>query len=110
MLGTKRNPALKKALTRANGMGKTGVRKLVTGQGEDLWKRSDHYSFHQIGIPTLFFFEGLPISRNADYHTWRDLADEVNPKKIQNTCRLVHQTACLLANDESRPPAPGSAR
>jgi len=110
VLGTKRNPALKKALTRANGMGKTGVRKLVTGQGEDLWKRSDHYSFHQVGIPTLFFFEGLPISRNADYHTWRDLADEVNPKKIQNTCRLVHQTACLLANDESRPPAPGSAR
>jgi Zn-dependent M28 family amino/carboxypeptidase len=91
-------------------MGRTGIRKLVTGQGEELWKRSDHYPFHQIGIPSLFFFEGLPISRNADYHTWRDRIEGVDVKKIQNTCRLVHQTACLLANDDSRPPAPRSRR
>jgi hypothetical protein len=56
-------------------------------------------------IPTLFFFEGLPISRNADYHTWRDRAGLVDTDKIENTCKLVHQTACLLANNESRPPA-----
>jgi len=110
VLGTKHNPSLGEALTRANRLGKTGIRKLVTGQGEDLWTRSDHYSFHQGGIPCLFFFEGLPISRNADYHTWRDRVDGVDVKKIENTCRLVHQTTWLLANDESRPPAPRSGR
>jgi len=110
VLGTKQNPSLLSLLRRANQLGKTGIRELVTGKGEELWQRSDHYSFHQIGLPTLFFFEGLPISRNADYHTWRDRADLVDPKKIENTCKLVHQTACLLANDESRPPSPSSRR
>ncbi len=110
VLGTKQNPSLLGVLRRANKMGKTGVRELVTGKGEDLWQRSDHFSFHQVGIPTLFFFEGLPISRNADYHTWRDRVDLVDPKKIENTCKLVHQAICLLANDESRPPSPSSRR
>ena len=110
VLGTKRNPALLDVLKRANKLGKTGIRDLVTGKGEELWQRSDHYSFHQVGIPSLFFFEGLPISRNAVYHTWRDLADLVDPKKIENTCKLVHQTAWILANDASRPPSPSSRR
>ncbi|MCH2107676.1 MAG: M20/M25/M40 family metallo-hydrolase, partial [Planctomycetes bacterium] len=110
VLGTKRNPALLDVLKRANKIGKTGIKQLVTGKGDELWQRSDHYSFHQVGIPSLFFFEGLPISRNADYHTWRDRADLVEPKKIENTCKLVHQTAWILANDESRPPSPSSRR
>jgi hypothetical protein len=110
VLGTKQNPSLLDVLRRANKLGKTGVRELVTGKGDDLWQRSDHYSFHQVGIPTLFFFEGLPISRNADYHTWRDRAGLVDADKIENTCKLVHQTACLLANDEFRPPPPSSRR
>ena len=110
VLGTKQNPALLPILRQANKMGKTGVRELVTGKGEELWQRSDHYSFHQIGVPTLFFFEGLPISRNADYHTWRDRSGLVDADKIENTCKLVHQTACLLANNESRPPSPSSRR
>jgi Zn-dependent M28 family amino/carboxypeptidase len=110
VLGTKQNPSLEALLRDANKLGKTGVKKLVTGKGDELWRRSDHYSFHAVGVPTLFFFEGLPISRNADYHTWRDVVGEVDVKKIRNTCRLVHQTLCLIANDESRPPAPRSAR
>ena len=110
VLGTKQNPALLDVLKRANKLGKTGVKDLVTGKGDELWRRSDHYSFHQIGIPSLFFFEGLPISRNPDYHTWRDRVDLVDPKKIENTSKLVHQTAWLLANDASRPPSPSSRR
>jgi len=110
VLGTKQNPALLDVLKRANKLGKTGVKDLVTGKGDELWRRSDHYPFHQIGIPSLFFFEGLPITRNPDYHTWRDRVDLVDPKKIENTSKLVHQTAWLLANDESRPPSPSSRR
>lgn len=103
VLGTALNPDLAKVLSRGQKLGKTGVKKLVTDGGVELWARSDHYSFHSAGVPALFFFEGLPISRNADYHTWRDVVSLVDAKKIRNTCKLVHQTLCLLANDDSRP-------
>jgi Zn-dependent M28 family amino/carboxypeptidase len=79
-------------------------------QGEDLFARSDHFSFHQIGVPVLFFFEGLPISKNPDYHTWRDTLDKLDVEKIHNTARLAYNTLWLLANDDSRPPAPGGSR
>ena len=103
VLGVALNPDLAAALSRGHKLGKTGVKKLVTDGGVDLWARSDHYSFHSAGVPALFFFEGLPISRNADYHTWRDIVGLVDTKKIMNTCKLVHQTLCVLANDDSRP-------
>lgn len=103
VLGTALNSDLASALSRGHKLGKTGVKKLVTDGGLELWARSDHYSFHSVGVPALFFFEGLPISRNADYHTWRDVVGLVDTKKIMNTCKLVHQTLCLLANDDSRP-------
>jgi hypothetical protein len=103
VLGTALNKDLGAVLKRAQKLGKTGVKQLVTDGGEDLWARSDHFSFHSVGIPVLFFFEGLPISRNPDYHTWRDLVSLVDTKKIMNTSKLVHQTLCLLANEDSRP-------
>ena len=105
VLGAALNADLAKTLSRGQKLGKTGVKKLVTDGGVELWARSDHYSFHNAGVPSLFFFEGLPISRNADYHTWRDVVSLVDAKKIRNTCKLVHQTLCLLANDDSRPRA-----
>ena len=100
VLGTKRNPALGDTLEQANRMGKTGVKKLVTGQGEDLWKRSDHYSFHQVGIPTLFFFEGLPISRNADYHTWRDRVDGVDVKNSKADTKKGHISVKIAGKEK----------
>ena len=106
VLGVKRNPALGKLLARARSLGTTGISKLVLRQGEELWTRSDHYSFHEQGIPSLFFFEGLPISRNPDYHTWRDTIDRLDFDKLTRTTRLVFNTAWLLADDDERPPAP----
>ena len=106
VLGVTRNPKLKPLLERAKRLQKTGLRKVITGKGEELWERSDHYNFHKQGIPVLFFFEGLPISRNKDYHTWRDTVDKVNYPKVTNTARMVYNTVWLLANDEKRPPHP----
>jgi hypothetical protein len=83
------------------------IRHLVTKGGEDLFRRSDQYSFHQIGLPVLFFFEGLPISRNVDYHTWRDRIEGVSIRKITRSARLVRNAIWLLASDDRRPPAPG---
>lgn len=106
VLGVRRNPALAKVLSRARGLGETGISKLVLRQGEELWERSDHFPFHERGVPSLFFFEGLPISRNPDYHTWRDTIDRLNFDKLTRTTRLVFNTAWLLADDDDRPPAP----
>ena len=106
VLGVKRNPSLAKLLARARGLSPTGVSKVVLRQGEELWQRSDHYSFHEQGVPTLFFFEGLPISANPDYHTWRDTIDRLDFDKLTRTTRLVFNTAWLLADDDERPPTP----
>lgn len=106
VLGVRRNPSLQKVLDRARKLDRTGIKKVVTGKGEELWQRSDHFAFHEVGLPVLFFFEGLPISADENYHTWRDTADAVDYGKITNTARIVYNTAWILANDDSRPPAP----
>lgn len=105
VLGADRNRHLAQVLERAAALSPTGVREVVTGRGNELWNRSDHYNFHKIGVPSLFFFEGLPITRNPDYHTWRDTLDKLDLSKIENTTRLVFNTVWLLATDDARPPA-----
>lgn len=106
VLGIDQNPGLERVLERAQDLSRTGVKKLVLRQGQELWQRSDHYSFHERGVPTLFFFEGLPISRNVDYHTWRDTIDKLDHDKMARTTRLVFNTTWLLASDPDRPPKP----
>jgi len=106
VLGINRNPKLQKVLDRAKRLGKTGLRKVITGKGEELWQRSDHFEFHKLGLPVMFFFEGLPISNNKNYHTWRDTIDGVNVEKVTNTARMVYNTIWILANDDGRPPEP----
>jgi len=104
VLGIVQNPALEKLIERARRLAPSGVTKLVLRQGEDLFQRSDHFSFHQIGLPVLFFFEGLPIDRNPDYHTWRDTIEKLDLEKMRRTIVLVYETVWTLANDDDRPP------
>jgi aminopeptidase YwaD len=106
VLGIVQNPSLEDVLERGRKLGKTGVKNVVVRQGEELFQRSDHYSFHRIGVPVLFFFEGLPIEKNRDYHTWRDTLDLVDVDKIANTSKLVLNCLWLLADDADRPPRP----
>ncbi len=105
-LGVTQNPALEKVITRAKKLKPCGVREVVVRQGEDLFERSDHFSFHKIGVPVLFFFEGLPIDRNKDYHTWRDTTDKLDFAKMLNTTRLVYNATWILTQDDERPPPP----
>jgi hypothetical protein len=104
--GLLQNPALEKVLDRAKKLGKTGIKNIEVGRDAGLFTRSDHYSFHEIGVPVIFFFEHLPLRDNADYHTWRDTIDKLDFDKVARTARLVFNTAWLLANDEERPPKP----
>ncbi len=106
VLGTRQNQGFESLLKQANKLNRTKIRTIVTGEGEELWQRSDHYSFHSIGVPVMFFFEGLPITRNKDYHTWRDSVDLVDIDKVARTARLVFNTAWLLADADERPPRP----
>lgn len=106
VLGIVQNPGFEKVLARAKGLETTGVQKIVMREGEELFQRSDHYSFHQLGIPTLFFFEGLPLSRNKDYHTWRDTLELVDQEKVLRTTRLVYSTLWLISTDDERPARP----
>lgn len=106
VLGVDRNPALAKVLDRARKLEKTGLRKVIEARNQDIWERSDHFVFHEIGLPVLFFFEGLPITDNKDYHTWRDTIDKVDLDKVTHTARVVFNTVWILANDDDRPPAP----
>ena len=106
VIGIVQNPALEDVLTRARGLKPSGTRKVVLRQGEELFERSDHFSFHRIGVPVLFFFEGLPIEENRDYHTWRDTVDRVDVQKMLNTTRLVYNATWILTDDDDRPPPP----
>jgi hypothetical protein len=112
VLGTAHNPTLVDVLERARKLHSSGIKTVEYGKREELggniqlFLRSDHHEFHVAGIPALFFFEGLPLSDNKDYHTWRDTVEGVDLAKVTHTARLVYNTAWILANDEDRPPPP----
>lgn len=110
VLGIVQNPSLEKVVQRGLKLSRTGVKDVTMRQGEELFQRSDHYSFHAIDIPTLFFFEGLPIDNNADYHTWRDTLDKLDQGKVLNVARLAYNCTWLFTDDDSRPPPPSASR
>jgi Zn-dependent M28 family amino/carboxypeptidase len=106
VLGLQENPSLDNVIDRALKLQPTKVKTVLRRKGQELFERSDHFSFHEIGVPVLFFFEFLPIDENKDYHTWRDTVDLVDMDKCTRAARLVFNTAWILANDDERPPSP----
>ncbi|MDE0915353.1 MAG: M28 family peptidase [Planctomycetota bacterium] len=104
--GFKQNPELGKVVSRANRLGRTGIRRITEVNDPGVFQRSDHYSFHTVGIPAVFFTEGFPIEKNKDYHTWRDTPDSIDPDKIAAAARLAFLTTWLLANQDERLPTP----
>ena len=105
-MGFKQNPGMKKVVTRANRLGRTGLRRITEVNDPGLFQRSDHHSFHVAGIPVVFFLEDYPMEKNKDYHTWRDTADSIDPEKIAASARLAFLTTWILANEDERLPAP----
>ncbi len=106
VLGIQYNPDLERVLDRAKKLGKTGIKTIEQNGDRELFQRSDQYSFHQIGIPTVFFMEDLPLAVNTEYHTWKDVVDLVDMDKVANTSKLAFHTAWILATDDGRPSAP----
>ena len=106
VLGLQENPGFKETLKRARKLFPSKVRKVELDKGRDLWRRSDHYSFHKIGVPVLFFFENYPESKNPDYHTYRDTFESLNLEKVWRSTRFLFNVAWITANDDERPAPP----
>jgi hypothetical protein len=59
---------------------------------------SDHMSFIQKGIPSLFFFTGT----HPDYHTPRDTADKINYEGIGEVAGYAERVAGVLLAGKTR--------
>jgi hypothetical protein len=66
---------------------------------EQLYYRSDHYSYAVKGIPIIFFTTGL----HPDYHTNTDEASRILYDKMTRVVQLVYETGVRLANLEHVP-------
>lgn len=106
LFGVKENPDLVDVVMDARKHARTGIKKIHEVNNRGLFERSDHFSFHQVGVPSIFFFEAENIADNEDYHTYRDTIAGVSFEKITNTARLAYLTAWLLAEDDDRPREP----
>lgn len=69
---------------------------LITPSAEDLYGRSDQYSFFKKEISSIGFTSGL----HKDYHTLRDDPQSINPFKASQISRLVFRTAWIIASEK----------
>ena len=58
--------------------------------------RSDHYNFAKVGVPIIFYFDGV----HADYHRPTDTVDKINFNLMEKRVRLIFNTAWVMANRE----------
>lgn len=67
--------------------------------GEQLYFRSDHYSYAAKGIPVIFFTTGL----HPDYHANTDEVSHIQFGKLTRVAQLVYETAWRVANLDHAP-------
>ena len=63
-----------------------------------IYYRSDHYNFARLGVPILFFYDGM---LQADYHKPTDTVDKINFELMQKRTLMVYYTACEIANRDA---------
>ncbi len=66
---------------------------------EQLYYRSDHYSYAAKGIPSIFFTTGL----HPDYHANTDEVSKIEFPKLTRIAQLVYETGWRLANLDRAP-------
>jgi hypothetical protein len=66
---------------------------------EQIYYRSDHYSYARYGIPIVFFFSGL----HEDYHRVTDSPDKIDYDKLSRVGQLLFETGMSVANSAKRP-------
>ena len=63
---------------------------------ENVYTRSDHYSYAAKGIPIVFFTTGL----HQDYHRVTDTVDKIVFPKMTRIAQLVYESGFSIANSE----------
>ncbi|HMB27459.1 MAG TPA: M28 family peptidase [Blastocatellia bacterium] len=66
---------------------------------EQVYYRSDHYSYAAKGIPIVFFTTGL----HPDYHHNTDSVEKINFEKMARVGRLVYEAGRRVANLDHAP-------
>ena len=66
---------------------------------EQLYYRSDHYSYAAKGIPIIFFTTGL----HPDYHANTDEVSKIEFDKMTRIAQLVYETGARVANLDHAP-------
>ena len=69
------------------------------GDLEQVYYRSDHYSYAAKGIPIVFFTTGL----HADYHANTDEISKIEFDKMTRITQLVYETGVRVANLDHAP-------
>jgi len=69
------------------------------GDPEQIYFRSDHYSYASKGIPIIFFTTGL----HPDYHANTDEVSKIEFPKLARVAALVYETAWELGNLDHAP-------
>ncbi|MBC7652497.1 MAG: M28 family peptidase, partial [Deinococcales bacterium] len=59
--------------------------------------RSDHYNFAKVGVPIIFYFDGV----HADYHKPTDTVEKINFSLMEKRVRLIFNTAWVMANRDN---------
>ena len=67
--------------------------------GQRIFYRSDHYNFVKMGIPIVFFSDGL----HADYHRVTDSAEKIDYDKVEAVAKTIYAVAWTLGNSPTRP-------
>lgn len=100
IVGTLYSPDLRAALERANqSVGLTLDYKMDVDDSENMFGRSDQYPFAQENIPEVLFMTGF----HPDYHTSRDVWDQLNYSKLTKITRLMFLTSLEIADSPQRP-------
>ena len=64
----------------------------------NFYRRSDHYNFAALGIPSVFIFNGT----HADYHRKTDTPDKIEYDALTKRAQLAFNILWELANRENR--------
>ncbi|MCK4772440.1 MAG: M28 family peptidase [Candidatus Latescibacteria bacterium] len=57
-------------------------------------RQSDHYAYHQVGIPAIFYFCGT----HEDLHRPSDSVDKCNMDKLERVTRLIYAVGLEVGN------------
>ena len=66
---------------------------------EQIYLRSDHYSYAKRGIPIVFYTTGL----HGDYHQVSDEVSKIDFDKLSRVTDLIMRSALAVANRQERP-------